>query len=114
MRARSGPEGCLYTVTIDVPHYEPRRVEIGFQPWTRNTPRVTTDGPEESRHRYPGGELCMWYPSDPRDAKWVWDDGLLALLVHVQLHLFREAYWRENGFWPGPEFDHGPKEIGEE
>jgi hypothetical protein len=113
LSARTGAEGRLYTVTVDVPHYEPRRVEIMFAPWARNVPRVTADGPKESPHRYPAGELCMWYPDDPPDARWIWEDGLLRLLIHTQLHLFREAYWRENDFWPGPQFDHGPKEIRE-
>lgn len=110
-RVRTEAGGRRYVVTVDVPLYEARQVEILFAYGTRNGPRVTVDGPSESPHRYPEGELCMWYPKDPRQTRWVWEDGLLALLIHVQLHLFREAYWRENDFWPGPQFDHGPKEM---
>jgi hypothetical protein len=55
------------------------------------------DGPRESPHRYPDGSLCMWYPQDPPEQKWVFDDGLLALLNYIQAHLFREAWWGENG-----------------
>lgn len=53
----------------------------------------------------------MWCPWDPPEEKWVFRDGLLALLNHIQAHLFREAWWRETGEWLGPEAPHGaPKE----
>jgi hypothetical protein len=29
------------------------------------------------------------------------EDGLLVLLGLIGLHLFREAWWRETGEWPG-------------
>jgi hypothetical protein len=38
----------------------------------------------------------------------VFEDGLLALLNHIQAHLFREAWWREHGVWLGPQAPHGP------
>lgn len=41
------------------------------------------------------------------------DDGLLALIDHARVHLFKEAYWRETGFWPGPEAAHDLSEDGE-
>ena len=50
-----------------------------FTDWAR-TPKVFVDGPKESPHRYSDGSLCMWYPQDPPEQKWVFDDGLLALL----------------------------------
>jgi hypothetical protein len=91
-----------------VPYYESRLVEIRFTDWAR-TPKVFVDGPKESPHRYPDGSLCMWYPEDPPEQKWVLDDGLLALLNYIQAHLFREAWWRENGPpWLGPEAPHEP------
>jgi hypothetical protein len=34
------------------------------------------------------------------------DDGLLALFGMILVHLFKEAYWRENGQWLGDEFPH--------
>ena len=99
----------VYRVAMDVPHYEPRRVEIRFEDWRRR-PRVFVDGPS-SPHRYRrNGEewLCMWHPDDPPEQRWVFKDGLLALLNQIQAHLFREAWWRETGEWPGLEAPHAP------
>ena len=70
------------------------------------TPRITTDGPAESPHRYDDGTLCMWFPRDPDERKWTFDLGLLDLLDTVVGHLFREAWWREKGEWLGPEVAH--------
>lgn len=90
-----------------MPHYEPRNVEIRFSDRSR-TPDVFVDGPTESPHRYKDGGLCMWYPWDRSEQRWVFSDGLLALLNYIQAHLFREAWWREMGEWLGPEAPHGP------
>lgn len=70
------------------------------------SPRVTVDGPTDSPHRYGGEELCMWHPADPAEQRWVFGDGLLQLIGIVARHLFREAWWRETGEWPGPEAPH--------
>ena len=35
-------------------------------------------------------------------------DGLLTLVRYAQLHLFREAWWRETGEWVGEEAGHAP------
>lgn len=91
---------------MEVPHYEPRNVEIRFV-WSR-VPKVFVDGPGGSPHRYEDGSLCMWHPRDPPDEKWVFEDGLLALLNLIQAHLFREAWWREHGEWLGPQAPHAP------
>jgi len=92
---------------MDVPYYESREVEIRFSAWSR-TPRVFVDGPADSPHRYADATLCMWYPRDPPDQRWVFSDGLLVLLNYIQAHLFREAWWRETGEWLGTEAPHGP------
>jgi hypothetical protein len=112
-RGRRG--GRFYRVRMDVPYYKPRQVEISFTDWSR-TPKVVVDGPTESPHRYPDRSLCMWYPHDPPEQKWVFEDGLLVLLNYIQAHLFREAWWREKGEWLGPEAPHGPpkEEVKEE
>ncbi|MCY4654070.1 MAG: hypothetical protein OXC95_13010 [Dehalococcoidia bacterium] len=68
--------------------------------------RITADGPADSPHRYKEGELCLWYPDDPVEEKWVFEDGLLILLGMIVAHLFREAWWRETGEWLGPEVEH--------
>lgn len=102
-----------YNLTIDVPEYEPRKVIIKIRPGSGSTPKVKADGPTSSPHRYDenDGELCMWYPWDPKENRWIFTDGLLHLLVLIQAHLFREAWWREtggknNGEWLGPEIPH--------
>jgi len=92
---------------MEVPHYESRRVEISFTDWSR-LPVVRVDGPS-SPHRYDDrGSLCMWYPDDPPERRWVFGDGLLALLNIIQAHLFKEAWWREYGEWLGEEAPHAP------
>src|SRR5207237_15432 len=89
---------------------EGRAVESCFTDWSR-VPKVFVNGPAESPHRYGDGSLCMWYPPDPPEQKWVHSDGLLVLLNYIQAHLFREAWWRETGEWLGPEAPHArPKE----
>ena len=92
---------------VPVPHYEARRVRIRFS-GNSDVPAVFVDGPKESPHRYSDGSLCMWYPGDPVDHRWVFEDGLLSLIGLVIAHLFREAWWRETGEWAGEEVPHGP------
>jgi hypothetical protein len=91
-----------------VPYYEPRNVEIRFEHWSR-VPSIVIDGPS-SPHRYKadGDSLCIWHPQDPPEQRWIFEDGLLALINHIQAHLFREAWWRETGEWLGPQAPHGP------
>lgn len=104
----SGPRaGRVYTATLDVPHHEPRRVEVWFPKDSPSYPFVAVDGPTDSPHRYGETRLCMWHPDDPPEQKWEFEDGLLALLGMASAHLFREAWWRETGEWVGPEAPHG-------
>ncbi len=98
--------GRRYRVTITVPCYESRRVQILFRKDSPKLPRVTVDGPAGSKHRFPSGELCMWYPDDPVEKRWVFEDELVALLGHIAVHLFCEAWWRDTGEWPGLEVEH--------
>lgn len=105
-----GPSAMItYRVKMEVPDYEARAVAVQLHNTSKPVfDAVYVDGLGDSPHRYhaSGGGLCMWYPSDPEENRWVGTDGLLALLLHVQLHLFREAYWRETGRWPGPQAPH--------
>jgi hypothetical protein len=99
----------VYRVELRVPEYDiTRKAEIrlpnGFEP---HTPTVTVDGPTDSPHRYDDDALCMWRPKDPPQMKWQPNDGLLVLLRYIQLHLFREEWWRETGEWLGEEAPHG-------
>jgi hypothetical protein len=101
-------------VPVEVPFYnETRNVELHFEKWSRN-PKIYVDGPTESPHRYSERRLCIWHPGDPPEQKWVFEDGLLMLINHIQAHLFREAWWRETGGddggeWLGPQVTHGPR-----
>jgi len=104
---KSGPNaGRLYRVTIPVPHYDSRRVQILFPKTAPKFVKVSADGPTESPHRYPGGHICMWDPNGPIGERWVFEDGLVALLGHTRWHLFREAWWRDTEEWPGPQAGH--------
>lgn len=96
----------MYLLEIDVPYYDRRRVTITFENGSR-VPKVTVDGPPESKHRYSDGSLCMWCPRDSVEKRWEFRDGLLQLLPLIGTHLFREAWWRETGDWPGEEAPHG-------
>ena len=98
-----------YRVIVDVPHYEPRTVQVRLERTRPRTPVVTVDGPTDSPHRYSDGSLCMWYPNDPATQRWVFANGLPALIGHIQAHLFREAWRREYGWWPGAEAGHSPR-----
>lgn len=92
-------------MTINVPHYERRHVEIRFEKASPRTSRIYADGPL-SPHRYKDESLCIWHPGDAVENRWVFEDGLLQLLGHVEAHLFREAWWRETAEWLGPEAPH--------
>lgn len=96
---------------MEVPHYEPRNVEIRFADWSR-VPVIMADGPGSPHRNKPDNSLCIWHPKAPVEEKWVFEDGLLALLNHVQAHLFKEAWWRETGEWLGPEAPHGLERAG--
>lgn len=98
--------GRRYRVIITIPYYETRSVQILFRKDSPKIPRVTVDGPIESKHRFPSGELCMWYKDDPVENRWVFEDRLVALLGHITIHLFCEDWWRETGEWPGLEVGH--------
>lgn len=106
---RGVKRGIEYVVPIVLGDYDDRCAVIRFTTSAPTHVTVTADGPSDSPHRFPGGHLCMWHPEDPDENRWVLGDGLGALIDHVALHLYREAYWRETGEWPGPEAAHGPK-----
>lgn len=103
-RARHG--GVRYRWSVAPPGCEHRQVRIDFLKATPRYPRVYVDGPADSPHRYDDGSLCMWYPRDPLERRWVFDDGLMALLGQVAAHLVKEHLWRITGRWPGDEVLH--------
>jgi hypothetical protein len=97
--------GRVYQLSITVDFYDVERdVEIVFEGYSV-APKVYADGPD-SPHRYEDNALCMWDPRDSIENRWELRDGLLTLIGHIRLHLFREEYWREFGVWLGPEASH--------
>ena len=107
-RQRNGPVH-QYTATVPVPDFPSRRVTAEFDSRWPSRPRLFADGPTDSPHRYPlrrRTELCVWYPSDPPERRWVPEDGLLILFAMITEHLFKEAWWREHGVWLGDEAPH--------
>lgn len=99
----------VYTATVTVPCYPPCVVTAEFDRRIAGQPELYADGPTTSPHRYPARgrtHLCIWYPSDPPERRWVPEDGLLRLFGMVQTHLFKEGWWRETGEWVGDEAPH--------
>lgn len=105
-----GLEGFIYRLTVDVPTYERRKLTIVFPRRYPRSPRIFADGPIVNRHRFDDGSLCMWYWRDPPDLRWTFDQGLLDLVNHAILHLFKEAWFLDTGEWLGDEIIHDPKE----
>lgn len=105
-RRQDAPAGRTYRVIIDVPHYEQRRVEVLFSKDNPKVAKITADGSTDSPHRYEKDRLCIWYPKDPDEEKWVFADSFLVLIGMIAIHLFKEAWWRETGEWLGPEAGH--------
>lgn len=113
-----------YVLTVDIPELEPREIEIRVEgkysePFAVS---VLSDSTSKLKHTFgPINEgvdqqerLCIWYPDDPDDRKWVAADGLLALITLARIHLYKEAYFAKYDEWLGDEAPHEPKtETGE-
>lgn len=102
-----------------------RRIPVEIQFWEKpyydtyglsalDYPRVFADPGAKSKHRMPGdGSLCMWFPPDPPELRWVHTDGLAHLLRLTADHLLCEESWRQDGAdeyrsnWLSPEAPHG-------
>jgi hypothetical protein len=102
--------GFAVAVTIVPPGVPPCRVRISFARGGE-VPLVNADGPTESKHRYDGGELCMWYPDDPPELRWARPDPPGELLGLIILHLVREEWWRWTGEWVGDEAPHPTRRM---
>lgn len=102
--------GRVYRVTVDVPQYGKRTVEIRFPAHHARHPTIFVDGPTESPHRFGDNSLCIWWNRDEPEQRWVFEDGLAELIGHVIVHLFKEAWWRETGEWLGEEAPHASLE----
>lgn len=68
-------------------------------------PTIWVDTDLSSPHRMPNGSLCLFFPDDPPEKRWIARrDGLDTLLVLVQDHLFAEEVWRLSGGVAGGEW----------
>ena len=111
----------VYIVRVSVADYEPRLIEMHFRRTSAEPAltRVYADGPAGSPHRYAPHpkdrrqrpSLCIWYPSDPTEQRWVPSDGLLSLIEMTRIHLYKEAYFRETGEWLGEEVPHRQRTL---
>lgn len=100
-----------FALAVDVRHPDlpDQTVTIAFGPGLPEIPRVFSDGPAQSPHRYSDGSLCMWYPGDPFERRWDRRrDGPIGLVGLILAHLMREEWWRRTGEWAGPEAEHPP------
>ncbi len=79
---------------------------IIFSAGSPEVPRIFVDGPNESPPRYDPGDLCIWFPYDDHDARWLRRDGAQVLLGHIVMHLIKEEWWRRTGEWLGAEAPH--------
>jgi hypothetical protein len=117
LRAHADPGGYSgqvhYRLRLNVPFYGPRDVHIQLANLSEpDFAEVYVDDVQpRSPHRYADGRLCMWYPQDPKEERWIPLDGLPALIGLIERHLFREGWWNETDEWPGPEAPHLPKEA---
>ncbi len=103
------PGGFALAVDIQHPDLPAQTVTIAFGPGFPEIPRVSSDGPAQSPHRYGDGSLCMWYPGDPPEQRWDRRrDGPVGLVGLILAHLMREEWWRLTGEWAGPEAEHAP------
>ncbi len=94
-----------YELDIDLEVYESRRLRIVFKAdEPASCVEVFADGPTKSPHRYGEKRLCMWYPADPPELRWLPKHQLVGLVEMARLHLFREEYWRRTGGWDGGEW----------
>jgi hypothetical protein len=82
-------------------------VELHLEMRTDSRPwrvRVFAKGvPECLRHRFGDDALCMWWEWHPNSRRWMFSDGLAALVHYTRAHLFQEACCRAGLPWPGEE-----------
>jgi hypothetical protein len=101
------PRRLSYELCVDVPGYdEERHVRIEFPAAPDAWPRVIVDGHEDSPHRYSDGSLCLFYPGDAPEQRWVLADGLAALIDTIRVHLFQEEDARCGHGWSGEQAPH--------
>lgn len=99
-------ERCRITVLADG-HIRSFPLGDSTRTWHHRNP-----SPFGSWYGNTAGDLCLWYPLDPRGLRWEWEDGLEEYLTRVHRHLFFEEYHRRNGEWPVEDAPHGVPQSG--
>lgn len=110
LRRSAQPGGFSVALTLDPLGVPTRHVTISFARGRPMEPMVNVDGPTDSPHRYSDGTLCMWYPTDPPERRWIHADGAAALVANITAHLIREEWYRKSGEWLGDEVRHGARD----
>lgn len=125
----AGPDGPAFIQSTRVVAADRRRVilHLGLRPWE---PMAANGYPDETvgvlvtdnkavrtfpvepdhrtwQHRNPIGDLCLWYPEDPPELQWTWNDGLEPYLGIVSRHVQAEEYYRRTKRWPWEDAPHG-------
>ncbi|WP_162605640.1 hypothetical protein [Jiangella ureilytica] len=113
---------CVPLPELAVARYNSERARVSIRP--DGAIYSFPLGPDRTwHHRYPsplgkqfghlGGELCLWYPKDPRWLRWEWDDGVEQYVTRVYRHVFYEEYYRREGHWPVEDAPHDDPVAGE-
>lgn len=120
-RAASPHNGVVFDLTFQplegLEEFEPERARVSISPQAAVFAFPLGERPRRWKHRNPSpmgyefgdlaGELCLYYPGDPRALRWEWDDGLVEFVSRVHRHLFFEEHWRRTGSWPVEDAPHG-------
>jgi len=106
--------GRVDLVPVTVEFHEHPPYHCYGQLW-RDYPRVVADPRAESLHRMPDDSLCLYFPWDPPERRWRYENGLEQLFDIVADHLHKELWWRHTGGrnggeWPGEDAPHGVPE----
>lgn len=85
------------------------RLIAAFPEPPEEPPRVfCPDAPLAGDHRNGALELCLYFPDDPPERRWVIDQGLLGLFDMGTVHLAAEELRRaDGGRWAIDEAPHG-------
>lgn len=100
---------------LAVAGYEDERGRVSIRPnaeiyafplGTDRTWRHRNPSPLGPQFGHVAGDLCLWYPKDPRSLRWEWEDGLEQYVTRVYRHLFYEEYYRRECRWPVEDAPH--------
>lgn len=58
-------------------------------------------GQRRPKHLYFDDSLCLFYPGDPPQKRWLPEDGLVTLVAWAVEWLEAYYYWRFRNEWPG-------------